>query len=201
MSITVVVPTFGDDPIWREYAERAVASARTQAPTIHVHGDNLADARNKALCMVETQYVIHLDADDTLSPGYVNAMLQGSADVRVPRVRNMRTPHRVPYSPNVYAHHHLCQPECLLQGNYIVVGAAVRTELAKQVGGWWDESIYEDWSLWLRCQQAGATFEHISDAVYEFHWRPESRNHSGEAFRERHEWHQRILTSILGDAA
>jgi Glycosyl transferase family group 2 len=201
MSITVVVSTFGGDPIWREYAERAVTSAARQAPTIHVHGDNLADARNKALAMVQTEFVIHLDADDTLAPGYVNAMLQGTADVRVPRVRNMRNQHRGPYHPNVYGHTHLCQPECLLRGNYIVVGAAVRTDLAKDVGGWWDEEIYEDWSLWLRCQQAGATFEHVPEAVYEFHWRPESRNHSGEAFRDRHAWHYRILTSILGDVA
>jgi hypothetical protein len=103
--------------------------------------------------------------------------------------------------PNVYGHHHLCEPACLLQGNYIVVGAAVRTDLARQVGGWWDYPIYEDWSLWLRCQQAGATFEHIPEAVYGFHSRPDSRNHSGEAYHERHLWHRRILTSILGDAA
>lgn len=198
MSITVAIATFGDDPIWQQYAERAVASAKPQAPTIHVHGDNLMDARNRCLAQVDTDYVIQLDADDTLSPGYVNAMQRGSADVRVPMVRNMRNPHRGPYSPNVYRHTHLCQPECLLQGNYIVIGAAVRTELARQVGGWWNEEIYEDWSLWLRCQQAGATFEHISDAIYEFHWRRESRNHSGEAFDDRHHWHHRILASILG---
>jgi glycosyltransferase involved in cell wall biosynthesis len=200
MSITVAVATYGDD-IWLEYAKRAIASVANQAPVIHVHGDNLADARNEALALVDTEYVVHLDADDTLLPGYVNAMLQGSADVRVPMVRNMRNPHRVPYHPNVYGHHHLCEPACLLQGNYIVVGAAVRTDLARQVGGWWDYPIYEDWSLWLRCQQAGATFEHIPEAVYGFHSRPDSRNHSGEAYHERHLWHRRILTSILGDAA
>lgn len=201
MSFTVAIATFGD-AIWREYAKRAIASAEGQAPVIHVHGDSLAGARNAALAQVETEFVIHLDADDTLLPGYVNAMQLGTADVRVPRVRNMRNNYRVPYSPNVYGHHHLCQPTCLLQGNYIVVGAGVRTELAKRVGGWWDEEIYEDWSLWLRCYRAGATFEHISDAIYGFHSRPDSRNHSGLAYQERHLWHQRIRDSILGgDAA
>jgi glycosyltransferase involved in cell wall biosynthesis len=200
MSITVVIPTFGHD-IWLEYARRAIASAEPQAPVIHVHGDNLADARNKALALVETEYVVHLDADDTLLPGYVNAMLRGSADVRVPLVRNMRNVSREPYSPNVYGHRHSCEAACLLEGNYIVVGAAVRTELAKEVGGWWEEQIYEDWSLWLRCYQAGASFEHIDGAVYGFHSRPDSRNHSGEAYNDRHIWHRRILTSILGGAA
>jgi glycosyltransferase involved in cell wall biosynthesis len=200
MSITVVIPTFGD-AIWREYAQRAIASAKVQAPVVHVHGDNLMDARNRCLAEVETEYVVHLDADDTLLPGYVNAMLQGSADVRVPMVRNMRNVNRAAYHPMVFGHRHMCQPECLLQGNYIVVGAAVRTELARQVGGWWNESIYEDWSLWLRCYRADASFEYIDQAIYGFHSRPDSRNHSGEAYRERHEWHQRIITSILGEAA
>jgi cellulose synthase/poly-beta-1,6-N-acetylglucosamine synthase-like glycosyltransferase len=200
MSITFAVATYGDDT-WREQAKRAIASAQPQAPVVYVHGDNLADARNKALALVETEYVVHLDADDILLPGYVAWMREGSADVRVPVVRNMRNPHRAAYSPQVWGHTHLCEPACLIQGNYIVIGAAVRTELARQVGGWWDEEIYEDWSLWLRCQQAGATFEHIPEAVYGFHSRRDSRNHSGEAYNERHLWHQRILASILGDAA
>ena len=199
MSITVVIGTYGDD-IWREYAKRAIASAKSQAPVIHVHGDNLADARNKGLAKVETEHVVHLDADDTLLPGYVNAMLRGTADVRVPMVRNMRNNYRKPYSPNVYGHSHSCEPTCLLEGNYIVVGAAVRTELVREVGGWWDEPLYEDWSLFLRCQQAGATFEHVTDAVYGFHSRPDSRNHSGPAYEQRHYWHQSILDSIVGAA-
>jgi glycosyltransferase involved in cell wall biosynthesis len=68
MSITVAVATYGDDT-WREQAKRAIASAQPQAPVVYVHGDNLADARNKALALVETEYVVHLDADDILLPG------------------------------------------------------------------------------------------------------------------------------------
>ena len=196
--ITVVIATFGDD-IWREHAKRAIASAENQAAVIYVHGDNLADARNKGLAKVETEYVIHLDADDTLLPGYVSAMQTGSADVRVPMVRNMHGRRRAPFSFTVYGHRHSCQPECLLEGNYIVVGAAVRTDLARAVGGWWDEPLYEDWSLFLRCQQAGASFEYIPEAVYGFHKTPDSRNRSGPAFEERHFWHQSILDSIVGD--
>ena len=197
MSITVVVATYGAD-IWYEVAQRAILSANNQAPVIHVHGDNLADARNKCLDMVETEFVVHLDADDMLLPGYVNAMLLGTEDVRVPMVRNMHNNHRTPYNPQVYGHRHSCEPACLLEGNYIVVGAAVRTELVKRVGGWWHEEIYEDWSLWLRCQQAGASFEYVPDAVYGFHKSPDSRNHSGSAYEDRHLWHQRILDSIVG---
>jgi cellulose synthase/poly-beta-1,6-N-acetylglucosamine synthase-like glycosyltransferase len=197
MSITVVIASFGDD-IWREYAKRAIASAKSQAPVIHVHGESLAGARNDALEQVETEFVVHLDADDVLLPGYVNAMLRATADVRVPMVRNMHNNYRRPYMLTVHGHQHQCGPGCLLQGNYIVVGAAARTELVRSVGGWWDEPIYEDWSMWLRCQQAGASFEYVTRAVYGFHKRPDSRNHSGPAYEERDLWHQRILDSIVG---
>ena len=94
-----------------------------------------------------------------------------------------------------------CGPECLLDGNYIVVGAAVRTDLVRKVGGWWDEPIYEDWSLWLRCQQAGASFEYIPEAIYGFHKVVNSRNHVGPAYDSRFDWHQRIRDSIVGDVA
>jgi Glycosyl transferase family group 2 len=197
--ITVVVATFGDDS-WREIAGRAIVSAKDQAPVIHIHGDTLADARNKCVDAVETEYMIHLDADDTLLPGYVNAMLLGSADVRVPKVRSMHNNHREPYNPCVSGHQHLCGPDCLPEGNYIVVGAAVRTELVRAVGGWWPEPIYEDWSLWLRCYRHGATFEHIPEAIYGWHRMPSSRNHTGPAYDYRNQWHHRIRSSILGAA-
>lgn len=197
MSITVAIATFGDE-IWREIAQRAILSVKDQAPYVHVHGDSLADARNKCVEQVETEFVVHLDADDVLLPGYTNSMLLGSADVRIPMVRTMHNNYRTPYWPVVYGHQHACQPECLLQGNYIVVGAAVRTELVRAVGGWWDEQIYEDWSLWLRCQQAGATFEYMPEAIYGFHKTPGSRNHSGPAYKDRMYWHQRIFDSIVG---
>ena len=196
--ITVVIPTYGDE-IWREIAGRAYESAKDQAPVIHVHGDDLADARNKCVAKVKTDFVVHLDADDVLLPGYVNAMLRGSADVRVPMVRNMHNNHREPYYPHVYKHRHLCQPECLLEGNYIVIGAAVRTDLVREVGGWWQEPLYEDWSLFLRCYRAGASFEYVPDAIYGWHKSPHSRNHSGPAYARRDYWHQKIGHSIYPD--
>jgi glycosyltransferase involved in cell wall biosynthesis len=108
-NITVVIATYGEE-IWREYAKRASASAQSQAPVIEVHGEDLAGARNQGLALVETEYVVHLDADDVLLPGYVNAMLRATADVRVPMVRMMHNNHRQPFFPAVYGHQHTCEP-------------------------------------------------------------------------------------------
>lgn len=85
MDVTIVVSTFGGAE-WQELAEsRAIPSAIEQAPVIHAHGDTLAKARNQGLQAVESEWVIFLDADDELTPGYVDSMRQGLADLRAPR--------------------------------------------------------------------------------------------------------------------
>lgn len=176
MDLTVVVATFGPQA-WADLAMwRALPSASAQgAVTIHTHAGSLHDARNTALSHVDTEYVVHLDADDELEPGYLDAMRAASGDVRVPMVRYV--PGHGPAFPKVVGHAHDCQPECLRDGNWVVVGACVRTELVRQVGGWRPWPIYEDWCLWQRCWQAGATFERVPEAIYRAHVQSRSRNH------------------------
>jgi glycosyltransferase involved in cell wall biosynthesis len=101
MTCTVCVATYGD-PSWVELAQRAIASAEPQAPVVHVHGDTLAGARNAALDLVETEWVVFLDADDELEPGYIDTLAAGTADLRAPAVRYVRgRREREPYVPCV----------------------------------------------------------------------------------------------------
>lgn len=178
MDVTVCCGTFGD-PEWIQLARsRALPSARTEAErVIHVHGSTLAEARNLALAEVESEFVIFLDADDELEPGYVEAMDRGTADLRAPSVAYVKDGvRRSPYVPRVAGHQHDCGPDCLEAGNYLVIGSAVRADLLRSVGGFYEERCYEDWSAWLRCHRAGATIETIPEAVYRAHWRADSRN-------------------------
>lgn len=177
MDVTIAVATFGD-PKWIELAQRAIASARDQCvPVIHVHGQTLASARNSALEQVDTEYVVHLDADDELEAGYIAALAAGTADLRVPSVRYIRGGRdHAPYVPRVAGHRHDCEPDCLRSGNYIVIGAMVRTALLREVGGWNEFQWSEDWDAWLRCWRAGASIETIPAAVYRAHVRADSRN-------------------------
>lgn len=180
MDVTVAVATFGDD-WWRTLAHtRAIPSAeRLGVPVVHVHAGTLHDARNAALALVGTEWVIHLDADDEPEPGYVEAMAAGTADVRVPSVRYVRGSGRpATRMPRVAGHSHACIAECLTQGNWIVVGACVRTDLVRQIGGWRDFAWSEDWDVWLRCHLAGASIEAIPQAVYRAYVRANSRNRS-----------------------
>lgn len=180
--VTVCVGTFGDES-WIDLAKnRAIPSAeRLGVNVVHVHADTLHDARNGALAQVSTEWVVHLDADDELEPEFFSEMASGTADVRAPSVRYVvRGRPGVSKMPTVSGHRHACTAECLPQGNWLVVGAMVRTELVRRVGGWRDFPWSEDWDLWLRCHLAGASIEAIPAAVYRAHSRPDSRNRAPE---------------------
>src|SRR5687767_11356621 len=131
MDVTVCVATYGD-PEWVNLAEtRAVPSAEAQATTIHLHGFTLHDARNACLKLVKTPWVIFLDADDELEPGYVDAMAAGTADLRAPAVSYQRRHHRARPAgmPKVAGHRHDCTADCLIDGNWLVIGTCARAEL------------------------------------------------------------------------
>lgn len=205
MDVTVVIGTFGN-PSWIDLAQRAIASARGQATTvIHEHADTLHDARNRALEQVRTPWVIHLDADDELQPDYVAQMSRGTADLRVPSVSYVRGGQRhAPYVPRVAGHTHDCDAECLPAGNWIVIGACVRTQLVRDVGGWEAFDWSEDWAMWARCWKAGATIQTIPDAVYVAHVRPDSRNRAPDrAAKDRAHWeiHRAVWPELYEEAA
>lgn len=190
MNVTVVVATFGG-PEWQQLAqERAIPSV--DVPVITAHAGTLHEARNLGLEDVHTEWVCFLDADDELTAGYFDAMAQGVADVRAPAVSYVRNSRPRPaYVPKVAGHNHGCTADCLLQGNWLIVGSVARTDLIREVGGWRDFAWSEDWDLWLRCHLAGASIEAIPDAVYRAHVRDDSRNRAPSQ-DERNHWHQMI---------
>lgn len=200
MDVTVLIGTYGD-PGWKRFAERARESVPLGVPVVHAHGASLHEARNLALACASTEWVVHLDADDELEPGYIDALLAGSADIRVPSVRYVRPDREhAPRVPRVFGHRHDCRPACLPDGNYIVVGALARADLLRRVGGWRDFAWSEDWDLWLRCHLAGASFETIPDAVYRAHVRDDSRNRApDQAFKLA--VHEQIYRANFPEAA
>lgn len=199
MDVTIVVATFGDRS-WVDLAEsRAIPSAELLGcPVVHVHAATLHEARNAAVAAVQTEWVVHLDADDELEPGYIDAMATGTADLRAPSVRYMVRNRPDPLRmPKVAGHAHNCTADCLSEGNWLVVGTAVRAEMVRAVGGWRDFDWSEDWDLWLRCHLAGATVEAIPAAVYRAHVRPDSRNRAPDK-AARVAAHQAIYEANFG---
>lgn len=196
MDLTVAVATFGSTD-WAELAaERAVPSAQG-VPVVTAHGTSLAAARNAALSEVKTEWVVFLDADDQLEANYVDAMEAGTADLRAPAVRYVRNgSHPTPYVPRVAGHEHACEAECLRDGNWLVIGTAVRAQMLRDVGGWRDWPCYEDWDAFQRCWLAGATVEAIPEAVYRAHVRADSRNRA-PAMADKNRVHHEIVAANL----
>lgn len=200
MNVTICVGTFGSDDWYDLARERAVPSGLEQAPVVHAHRDTLAEARNAALASVESEWVVHLDADDSLDPGYVAAMAKGTADVRGPMALYVTQGGERLWQPRVAGHHHDCTADCLPHGNWLLVGAAVRTEIIRKAGGWRDWSWSEDWDTWLRCWKVGATFELVRDAIYRAYVSPQSRNR-GATQADRLAAHKAIHEANFGVAA
>lgn len=167
--MTIAVATYGDR-LWQQLAEsRAIPSAQAQGrPVIAVHGETLAGARNAAANIATTEWLIYLDADDELEPGYADALMAAGGGLRAPAV-SFVTDHQTT-APITLEHRDMDVINCC------VIGTAVRREQLLDVGGWWDEPAYEDWSLFRRCWLDGATITHTPEAVYRAWLRPDSRN-------------------------
>jgi glycosyltransferase involved in cell wall biosynthesis len=193
---TICIGTFGTSE-WVHLAhERAVPSAEAQGcKVIHRHAPTLARARNDCVALADTDFVVHLDADDELEPGYIEAMAGAKGDLLAPRVscwregRPIRAGVFMPYVNKRHERRHACEADCLREGNWLVVGAGVRKALVEHVGGWREWDVYEDFDLWQRCWLAGAEIAAVHDAIYRQHLRQGSRNHSlsRERMNEVHE--------------
>lgn len=174
MSVSVVIGTFGDKEKWFPLAERATKSAWSQteppAQVLHVHGETLAIARNRGIEEATSEWLIFLDADDELDPGYIKAMQAAEGDVRRPRTLGI-------YPDGTEDDFPVMIPEKrLLDANFIVIGAMVRREMASRVGGFDEYPMSEDWAFWIKVWLEGATITEVPEAIYRVNVVPGSRN-------------------------
>lgn len=197
LDCSIVVSTFGNYK-WQLLAqERALPNARSFGlPVIYNHGETLHDTRNKGLSEVQTEWVCFLDADDELEPRYFEEMEKAKGDLRAPAVRYTGFS---PFIPRVNGHSHGgCIGYCLREGNWCVVGTVAKTELVREVGGWRDYPVLEDFDLWQRCWLAGATVSPVPRAVYRAYSTREGRNLS-VPFEEAEVIRKQICRNNMGD--
>jgi glycosyltransferase involved in cell wall biosynthesis len=184
-TVGVVIATYGDEH-WTELArERALPSVKAQTikPDLFVmpHSeDSLQEARNAgAAALSEMDWLIFLDADDTLHPQYIEKMLEGEGDVRQPATIGVYEDGRRDAEAVVIP------KKNLIDGNYIVIGALINRELFDKVGGFRDLPLYEDWDLYLRLEEVGATFGTCPEAIYEVFVKENTRNMPVRSIQER----------------
>lgn len=175
--VAVIISTYGDKEEWQPLAERAASSANTQTVLpdevywVHEPGMNtsLGAVRNRGARAASSEFLIFLDADDTLDPFYVQRMLEADGDLRQPATLGV-------VDGIEDAHPVLIPPRNLIQANYIVIGAMCRADLFWYAGGFRDWPVLEDWDLWIRMALNGAEITHVPGAVYRVTVRPNSRN-------------------------
>jgi glycosyltransferase involved in cell wall biosynthesis len=179
MSISLLVSTYGDEN-WKRVAERALTSAVGQnwheLFAVHSPDGTVASSRNLAAQQATGDWLLFLDADDELAPGYVGAMeraleREGTDGNRrlllTPAVSVVRNGRAGP--PTFF------RAVPLRQANWLVIGTLVHRDLFWEVGGFPEaEHGLEDWALWSKCARVGATVVKVPDAVYRYWANPQS---------------------------
>lgn len=177
-TVDVIIAAYGDRDIWIPLAERAAKSVDNKARVIFQFGgniDNLGSLRNSGAIRSDADWLIFLDADDELAPGYIEAMLSGTGDMRWPATLGFYDDG----TEDAEIGHLAPNGASLIHHNWMVIGTMVRRDLFLEVGGFRDLPILEDWDLWIRMVLAGAKPESCFSAIYRINVRPDSRNNPG----------------------
>jgi hypothetical protein len=125
-----------------------------------------AHARNAGIRESQADYVLCLDADDRVSPGFLEACVAALDE----------TGAGVAYGPqqdfgasSAYESHATPFDLALLARANYVGSASLFRRTAWEAAGGYDASVgYEDWDFWLGCAAAGERLVHVPDALW-FH--------------------------------
>ena len=201
MNVSVLVATYGE-PSWIDMAEtRALPSAQNQGAfeVLYAHQTDgtISSSRNALAEQASGTHLIYVDADDEISPGYLDAMREAHRNhpdanaLFTPAVQQIRKGR--PGAPIFFD-----RGISLRQDNWLVVGTLVSRELFMEVGGFCDYPHgFEDFSLWSKCFRAGADIVKVKDAVYRYWVNPQSKHKQG--WRDRKwqvETHQRVVREL-----
>ena len=179
---SVLIATYGEDE-WRDLAwSRAYPSAHAQAEDVACFHDpegTIASVRNEMAQTARGDWLLFLDADDELAPGYLDAMTRAvervgdGAYLLTPAVQQIKKGR--PGKPFFFD-----TGRSLTEDNWLVVGTLVQRDLFLEVGGFNDlPHGFEDWSLWAKCWKAGAEIVKVPEAVYIAHVNPQSKHRQG----------------------
>lgn len=180
--ITVITAALPSRPFMLAECIASVA-AQTLRPAAHLVGVDLARrgssaVRNDLLRAVGTDWTAILDDDDLIDPDHLESLAAVRADIVYPFTR-------ITGREGWHFGNYPFDAERLRKGNYIPVTALVRTDLLRELGGWRHASEcnagFEDWDLWLRALDAGATFATTERVTWTYRFHEGNKSMKGEA--------------------
>lgn len=167
-----------------------------QAENVAVHvistrEHNICACRNRGAALTTQPYLVFVDADDTLPPGYISQLLPAMARVRCgiafPRFTSYGTnEHLAPMETN----NAIFKGGGIYRENYIVSAALVKRQAFNAVGGWDGLPIFQDWDLWLRILDQGWLASLVPEVIFPVRTHGTSKSAN---FGSRQYWYQDIL--------
>lgn len=200
MTITAIIASFGDLYWERLGRMRACASTVDQGfdeiITIYEADMSLAEVRNVGARKATSDYLLFLDADDVLAPGYAKAMRAALSEQ--PAGEYLLTP-AIRYGAGKVFSPPRFWDECEIEtGNWLVIGTLVPRRIFELVGGWDEYELYEDWALWAKCLKENIGIVKVPAAEYLVYVTANSRNR-GKPRKTYLYWRQRIGADIWPD--
>lgn len=203
MDISILIPSYGE-PVWEEMAEtRALPSAMAQnAHEVLIDHDptgTIASVRNGLAEKATGDWLLYLDADDELGPGYIAAMQRAYGQGRIrDGIPPLLTPAVSYVTKGRRQMARFLPGSDLSKNNYLVVGTLVERDLFLSVGGFSDYPHgFEDFSLWSKCWRAGAKVIQVRRAVYIAYVNLESKHRMNWKNRRwQVEMHERVVREL-----
>jgi glycosyltransferase involved in cell wall biosynthesis len=202
MTFAIIIATYGL-PLWEKLAvKRALPTAATQDPdeliVYHDPDGDAASARNGAAEHATADYLVFLDADDELAPGYLQAMRRAIDGQKGERLLLPAAS----YVSSGRTQTPMFWPEIPIEdGNPLVIGTGLSRQLFLEVGGFDSRpefGCYEDYHFWGKCTLAGAKIMRVEDAVYRVHIDPCSRRRAASD-QEKLAWHYAVGRDLWPD--
>jgi glycosyltransferase involved in cell wall biosynthesis len=147
-------------------AEHPVIQAVSRAPARGV-----AATRNDAIGMTTGDLIVNLDADDRLSPTYLEVLERAFVD---PAVGFAYTPVQLFGAVSRWTRHPWSEREEMRE-NVVSASAMFRRSLHEEVGGFslrFERLGLEDWEFWVKCVRRGAAGCLVDGAHLEYRQHP-----------------------------
>jgi len=134
----------------------------------------MANARNIGIAATKAEFIVPLDADDWIEPGYIERCVKilawGGIGVAAPALRWPDGQVQLAKPPFTV--------ERFLEENLLFSCSMFRRQCWQDVGGY-DEyrRTYEDWDFWLRILKAGWCIEALDEPLFHYCPREGSSSH------------------------